>query len=89
MSNDRDTVKPVGDEVLEGSRVYIDLALEGLIERIADGSAVVYVGAGVSQSAEMLSWQGLLDRLQKEASGRMKIRGQITEKYFSTSGQIS
>ena len=53
-------------------------ALEGLIRVIAEGRAIVYVGAGVSQSAGLPSWNELLAKLQAEADGRLKNQNQQT-----------
>ena len=58
-------------------------ALEGLIRVIAEGRAIVYVGAGVSQSAGLPSWNELLAKLQAEADGRLKNQQTVATDYFA------
>lgn len=82
MSREHNRATHTPAAVPEGTPAYIAFALEGLVNKIAQGGAVVYVGAGVSESAGMLSWKKLLNRLQADATGRLKIQGAEAQEYF-------
>jgi GAF domain-containing protein len=67
----------------DGSPAYALKKMESLAREIAEGRAIVYVGAGVSQSAGFDSWEKLLGQLLERASGRLETEGVLTTKYFS------
>ena len=69
-------------EIAEGSVQYVVRQLEALVNEIVAGRAVVYIGAGVSMSAGLVSWNGILASLQKEAKGRLQNEDKIGKAHF-------
>lgn len=82
-TNSNDGAKSSNEPIFtEGTPSYAVNALEGLIKKIAEGNAIVYVGAGVSQSAGLPSWDKLLEKLLEEAETRLENQNLITKAYF-------
>lgn len=66
----------------EDSVSFVVDMLEGFIGELTHGRAVAYVGAGVSQSANLKSWDQLLKGLKEAAKKRLEHDDPVTQTYF-------
>src|ERR1700733_3594827 len=66
----------------EDSVGFVVDMLEGFTKELAHGRAVAYVGAGISQSAHLKSWDQLLTGLKEAAKKRLEHDDRGTRKYF-------
>lgn len=70
------------DRAEDGSVPFIVGQLEGFLDELVHGRAVAYVGAGISMSANLISWGDLLAGLQEKAERRLELEEPAARRYF-------
>jgi len=68
----------------EGSIPFVVAMLEGFVDHLVQGRSVAYIGAGVSMSANLPSWNNLLASLRKKAVARLQQQDPMAKVYFET-----
>jgi len=74
--------EPYRDKGEEGSVSWVVGELEGFVQELIPNRAVVYVGAGVSMSSNLISWNELLQSLQQAAKKRLEHLDPVSKAYF-------